>query len=327
MPTEQCNYRCVYCNEPFQKGAMSLEMQNALISYLRKQMHSYNHLDIAWFGGEPLLAINEIAYMSRQFIGLCRAARIPYTSNITTNGYLLTPENLQTLIKCHVTSYQVTVDGLADTHNRQKPLAGGGKTFETVLGNLRYIRDHVQTRLIRIVIRTNITREIYEKLDDYIDFFADEFGEDERFSFFIRPAMDWGGEFIAAFKGELVDDRAVQSVYQRLIQRERLKRFDSHLGFFAVGGTVCAAAKHNFYTIEPDGKLHKCSQMFDDDFDTEVGQLYEDGSVFIDDSKAARWLLDTSSCPQKGCFFAGNCLSEFCPKLRLGPQKRHTWSP
>ena len=61
MPTEQCNYRCVYCNEPFQKGAMSLEMQNALIGYLRKQLHSYNHLDIAWLGGEPLLAIHENA--------------------------------------------------------------------------------------------------------------------------------------------------------------------------------------------------------------------------------------------------------------------------
>ena len=40
---------------------MSLEMQNALIGYLRKQLHSYNHLDIAWLGGEPLLTIHENA--------------------------------------------------------------------------------------------------------------------------------------------------------------------------------------------------------------------------------------------------------------------------
>ena len=104
------------------------------------------------------------------------------------------------MLKCHVTSYQVTVDGLEGTHNFQKPLAGGGDTYQTVLHNLQDIRDYIKTKMIRIIIRTNITKDIYNQFDQYLDFYQKEFGQDERFSFFFRPAMDWGERQLRVFR-------------------------------------------------------------------------------------------------------------------------------
>lgn len=260
---------------------------------------------------------DDIAYMTEHFLEICRAYRIPYTANITTNGFFLTPEMIKRMVKCHVTSYQVTIDGLQDTHNFQKPLAGGGDTYQTVIRNLRNIRDYVKTKAIRIIIRTNITKEIYNQFDQYLDFYQKEFGEDERFSFFFRPAMDWGGEAVKSISDQLVNDDVIDDIYRMIIRTEKLKRFDSHRGFFSLGGTICAAAKLNFFTLEPDGKIHKCSQIFDDDFDTCIGKLNENGSMFINESKHALWLLDRTSCDNTNCFFGGNCLSEFCPKLRI----------
>lgn len=317
LPTEQCNFRCKYCNEPFKKKNMPKSIQDGLIKYLRKNIRKYNRLDMAWFGGEPLLAANEIEYMTRNFLEICKAYRIPYTANITTNGYLLTPEMIKRMIKCHVTSYQVTIDGLENTHDFQKPLAGGGKTYQTVIQNLRDIRDNVKTKMIRIIIRTNITKEIYNQFDQYLDFYQKEFGDDERFSFFFRPAMDWGGESVKTISDQLIGDDVIDSIYKKIIETEKLRRFDSHRGFFATGGTVCAAAKLNFFTLEPDGKVHKCSQIFDDDFDTCIGHLTEDGEMIIDEAKHAPWLLERTSCDNRECFFGGNCISEFCPKLRI----------
>ena len=317
LPTEQCNFRCKYCNEPFKKKNMPKSIQDGLIKFLRANIHKYNRLDMAWFGGEPLLAADDIEYMTENFLEICRTYRIPYTANITTNGYLLTPEMLKRMMKCHVTSYQVTIDGLEDTHNFQKPLAGGGETYQTVIQNLRNIRDNVKTKMIRIIIRTNITKEIYNQFDQYLDFYKKEFGDDERFSFFFRPAMDWGGDAVKTISDQLIGDEVIDNIYKKIISTEKLKRFDSHRGFFAPGGTVCAAAKLNFFTLEPDGKLHKCSQIFDDDFDTCIGRLNENGEMIIDESKHAEWLLERTSCDNTDCFFGGNCLSEFCPKLRI----------
>ena len=317
LPTEQCNYRCRYCNEPFKKSGMTKELQDGLIKYIRSNIHKYNRLDVAWFGGEPLLAADDIEYMTKGFLEICRAYRIPYTANITTNGYMLTSEMVKRMLKCHVTSYQVTVDGLEGTHNFQKPLAGGGDTYQTVLHNLQDIRDYIKTKMIRIIIRTNITKDIYNQFDQYLDFYQKEFGQDERFSFFFRPAMDWGGEAVKGISNQLVDDKIIDEVYKKIIATEKLKRFDSHRGFFTPGGTTCAAAKLNFFTLEPDGKVHKCSQIFDDDFDTCIGRLTEDGNLVIDEAKHAKWLLERTSCDNLDCYFGGNCLSEFCPKLRI----------
>ena len=62
LPTEQCNFRCVYCPEEFSRGKMSEEVQKAIIRYVRQNINAYTGLRVSWFGGEPLLAMDVIAH-------------------------------------------------------------------------------------------------------------------------------------------------------------------------------------------------------------------------------------------------------------------------
>lgn len=65
----------------------------------------------------------------------------PYYSSITTNGYLLTPNNIKTLIDCNVYSYTITIDGLQETHDKFRHLVGKQPTFNNnIINNLEYIK-------------------------------------------------------------------------------------------------------------------------------------------------------------------------------------------
>lgn len=89
LPTEQCNFRCKYCYEDFKIGNMSKEKQDAIILFLRKNIKNYTAISLDWFGGEPLLAMDAIEYISKHALEICRIAKKPLISSMTTNGYFL----------------------------------------------------------------------------------------------------------------------------------------------------------------------------------------------------------------------------------------------
>ena len=75
LPTEQSNFRCKYCYEDFKIGNMSKEKQDAIILFLRKNIKNYTAISLDWFGGEPLLAMDAIEYISKHALEICRIAK------------------------------------------------------------------------------------------------------------------------------------------------------------------------------------------------------------------------------------------------------------
>ena len=123
MPTMQCNFRCSYCYEDFKMGAMDEKAIKSIIKYLYHTLNKHSGLIIDWFGGEPLLSLSQMEKISNQAIKLCSALKIPYYSCITTNGYLLTPENIHKLLKMRVYNMQITIDGSESYHNKNRSLS------------------------------------------------------------------------------------------------------------------------------------------------------------------------------------------------------------
>lgn len=312
LPTEQCNFRCKYCYEDFKRGRMSTETQNAIVKYVKANIHNYRGLNISWFGGEPLMALDIIQSLSKQFIEVCKNHRIPYISNITSNGYLLDAKTFKILYDLKVLNYNITIDGIKETHNQQKPLANGQESFDTVINNMLEIKNSVENRFFKINIRTNFTKEIYSTLEKYVDFFYDKFGNDKRFSFFARPAGDWGGSTVKSFTDNLFEEDTFPRVFEDLLNFERTLNYETHQYLLNPCSCFCIMSNINSFLIDSDANIRKCSCSLDDDRNV-IGKLEEDGNMKIDIDEMAKWVdFYNPEGVCKNCFFAPACLNNSC---------------
>ena len=316
LTTGQCNFRCVYCYESFKDGEMSLETQESIIEFVKKNIGRYSALQVGWFGGEPLCGMGPLKNLSEAFLEICRKQGKPYVANITTNGYLLTLPVVRQLKKWHVLSYQITIDGLEDTHNRQKPLAGGGKTFERVIANLEAIRDHEKSKMLAFTIRTNISREIKAQIKEYQRFYGQRFGGDSRFKYLFRPVMDLGGERVHDFADSMLEAHDFFESIFEIVSDPADGLLPISTSNFQPGNAVCYAAKAGHFVFDPKGNILKCTCNLDDCDPNTIGSVLTDRQWHIDTSKYAAWLNEPHEC-EKTCFFAPVCLGESCPAARV----------
>lgn len=262
LPTEQCNFRCVYCYELFQRTFLDVVSIESIKAFVDKNLCNYSALKVSWFGGEPLVSFDILEELSDSFIMTCKKYHKPYHSSITTNGSLLRPDSWNRLKHCHITDLQLTLDGLKTTHDKQRISQSGEGTWDKIIENLRYFRDNIHTHTIHIMLRTNITRQIYDMREDYIDFLKKEFGSDKRFHMFFHLVMDWGNiqdetivsQFCGANEYYEMLELAAECGLHMPIYQDFLKPFSR----------ICFAAKKNAFVITSDGIVRKCTQRLND---------------------------------------------------------------
>jgi uncharacterized protein len=313
LPTEQCNFRCKYCYETFEKGKMDTAVRGALVKYVRKNIHRFTSLHVNWFGGEPLVAIDVISYLSEEFIKICKTARKPYTASMTTNGYNLTLETYNKLAEYHVSNYQITLDGLEKEHDSQRVLANGGGTFQTIVQNLLEIKNNTRPFNTFITIRTNYTKKIIANLENFVRFLSENFGNDPRFSIYVQMASDWGGEQVKDFVGEIVKKGEYQNILKIIQRQKKPLQYGIHNAFLNAESRICYAARKNSVVIGTDGIIYKCTNDFTNE-QNKVGLLTYSGEILFNENHYL-WLSGireiTEKC--KTCFFSGCCLSMCCP--------------
>ena len=113
-------------------------------------------LHISFFGGEPTLEHDAIVKFSKKLLTTL-PEKVPYSASMTTNGYLLTPDRFRELVDCKITSYQITVDGTEDNHNKTRVVANGRGSWSRIIENLKAARDSELD--FAVSIRTNFTPE------------------------------------------------------------------------------------------------------------------------------------------------------------------------
>jgi uncharacterized protein len=319
LPTEQCNFRCKYCYETFEKGKMSLAVQESIIKHVRKNLHRFTGLNISWFGGEPLVALDVIANLSEEFIKICKAARKPYHAGMTTNGYNLSTDTYNKLYSSYkINNYQITLDGLEEEHDNQRVLADGSGTYKRIVANLLAIRRHTRGLDVSFTIRTNYTKKILADMEQYLRFYSKNFGDDPRFNIYMHMASDWGGERVHDFADEMMGYDKYQDILNNV------KRFDLslnrplnlglHHSNLDCGSSFCYAGKKNSIVIGSDGLLYKCTADFIYEKNI-VGRIDERGELLLNENYSL-WLAPHET-PKKceTCFYGACCLSMSCPAL------------
>lgn len=262
LPTEQCNFRCKYCYESFVKKEMSEHTQAELIKFVKTRVGSVKSMTVEWFGGEPLLSEKVIANLSGAFMQICQEHGIPYAASMTTNGYRLDAAMVNRLKNYHVLHYQITIDGLEDTHDKQRVRADGSGTWRQIINNLRDIRDNVKSSMVHIMLRTNLSKPIINEIDEYLNFLEQEFKNDRRFHFLWRMAGDWDNMQDQSFESQFCSPDDYYNVLSMASQR----RFSNRKlrDMLIPGGLVCYASKYNSFVIGSDGVIHKCTLGLDE---------------------------------------------------------------
>jgi len=322
LPTEECNFRCVYCYESFSRGKMQKEIREGIKKFIANQKH-LKRLDISWFGGEPLFAPDIVIELSQYFHEYCLEHHIKLSADMTTNGSLLVPEVFEQIIQHGVRTFQITLDGLREDHNKRRIAADGGDTFDAILANLRYMKSTEHSFVVRL--RNNFDPESIEKIQEFVNLMKIEFGGDPRFLMLFRPIGRWGGpndKSLTIYEEQSVMCEMIVRANRIAVDAGFRDSASANLGPFSF---VCYAAYPQSLVINPNGNIYKCTVELGKNERNVVGQIYPDGKMELNKDKLALWTksngMEGGKC--KSCFFAPACWGAACPKRWLDHKERH----
>ena len=219
--TNACNFKCIYCyasaGEP---GGAILDPELGRLAIDRVCNHALeagqDHFSLSFHGGgEPTRAWSNL----KNLVGYARSKALDCRVQLTSNGYW-TRKQLDWILE-NIDEVSLSFDGAADTQNRQRPLAGGGETFETVMAAVR-LMDKAD---LPYGIRLTVTDESIDDLPGNIAFLCRETGCP---TFQVEPAFRQG-------RAES-DGTAL----------EQIRRFAD--AFMEAWGLADAADRHQYYS-------------------------------------------------------------------------------
>ncbi|WP_198011479.1 radical SAM protein [Synechococcus sp. PCC 7335] len=326
LPTEQCNFRCTYCYETFEKGRMSSALQLGLHKFLRQQVPMYESFQLAWFGGEPLVETEVIAQATAIFHQARNAHRVRGTASITTNGYLLSGSRLERLDTAGIDVYQITLDGDPAVHDSQRITASGHKTHHQIMENIKGVLTNT---LARVVVRINVDTHKDEAAKRTACWVRNELADlvtmgGERVDIAVVPV--WSAD-TTTIDGICLSSahrfQVLNMVKEAACEIKGTTTVEKFLQLSSALGTLsCYAGKPNTWVVGSDGTVYKCTVAFDLP-ENKIGRLTESGNMELDIEKAALWTQkNATNDPTCGkCAFARSCQGIFCPLLRMQVEK------
>lgn len=144
--TQNCNFRCRYCvyseehnnrQRMHSEKSMNWETAKQAVDFLWKHSLDSSHVNIGFYGGEPLLEMSlirqVIIYSEKLFAGK------ELSFNITTNGTLLN-EEIVSFLKEHNVALMISLDGSKEINDRNRVFPNGEGTYDTVVKKIEMVR-------------------------------------------------------------------------------------------------------------------------------------------------------------------------------------------
>lgn len=310
VPTYMCNFRCSYCFQRHTDHIMTDEIERRIVRFLERKIPKCQIFRVGLFGGEPLLCIDKLFRILVAANEICKKNSVPMVGEISTNGYLLTPNIFEKLLKLRIFDFQVCVDGPKEFHNVTRPHLTNNDSFTVIMKNLKDIKNTINSKNYRMTIRINLTPNVEPYLEDFLKDLSLEFGNHPSFQIAIQCVRDWGGDSITC--DQIVDEES--SRYKKWYGKIR------ELGAQGAGKlhfnpfTYCIAYRKNGFIINYDGTITKCTHQLSDE--NNVGYIDEKGIEHINEWKVAEWYetndgdYNDSKC--ENCVLYPFCMGGYC---------------
>ena len=317
QPSANCQLGCYYCGQKHEKNNLSNILSNKIIDRIIDKLNSnksLKSLSIGWFGGEPLIAINELEYISEKLITYCSANNIDYSAKIATNGVSLNVENFNKLVKNKVDHIEITIDGTKEFHDSHRYYKNGKGSYERIIKNLIAIFNlkNFNSAQSKIFIRCNIDEKNFDNVEELINELVRNKFEKKIHMFYLAPIYSWGGN--NAHENSL--KKITYSKYEIKWLKQLLENGFPVKLIPNRKKVVCLSVDKNSEFIDTYGNIHNCTE-------TSLSDIYKNEYIIdniIDPSKRkedtlSRWNFElkneTYSC--YSCKFLPIC-GGACPK-------------
>ncbi|MCK4664028.1 MAG: SPASM domain-containing protein [Bacteroidales bacterium] len=263
LTTFACNMKCIYC---FEQGvdsniSMKQEIINNTCAWLTNRMEQLRpkELVIIFFGGEPLMNLKAVEYISKTLFLESQKQGVKLSIEIITNGILLTPKLIDFLLPFGLRKVKVTLDGDQKTHDRMRPLKVAKYkdkgTYNRILENLLKIKGKVP-----IFIGGNYDNISKSHIPVLLDDLKEMGFKDEIKEIAFKPILGFPNHeknSIHKIDACTFSETNVDDLYWLVQETE--KRGFKPMKKIALG--PCEAVRENSFTIDPSGKIYKCSAM------------------------------------------------------------------
>jgi len=310
MPNLDCNFACPYCYEKHSHAnRMADHLETSIINWLTKVIPNYKVVMLNWFGGEPLLSYKRIISIGSSALKICRGNNVKLLSNITTNGYLFSDKIIKKLIGIRIFSYQITIDGPPEIHNKTRVLKNGKGSFDRIYNNVISLAE--QDERVSISLRVNYNHHNINYIPDILTLFPEKIRKQLRIVF--EPIF--GDEELSATNN--LSSAVISQTITEYYKLAEAMGYDVRLGGIGVGKLVyCYAERENQFIVNYNGDVFKCS-VTDFSPSSRVGHIHSDGYFVRDKDNWNAWFkmkLFEEKC--ETCTFLPLCMGG-CRKDRI----------
>ncbi len=303
-PTLACNFRCWYCYETHQNTSFidSFGIEG-IVSFVQEILSTKDikRFVLKFFGGEPLLGYkNVIIPILSRIDNLSEEFGVILSVGITTNGYLLSRERLIFLYDHQVRDLQITIDGNRERHNKVRFTTQNNGSYDRIIQN---IHDALSIG-IRVSLRLNISEDtelnVRELLKDF-----DDLSLEKRNLLVFSVHKVWQ------------EALSVYDIVEEIVYEIRSAGYKC-VNYFSFPSSIwntCYADKPNHLTINPGGKVYKCTAC---NFSEEhiEGILSSDGKITwnsLHDKRLRASALNIKAC--KDCPILPICIGGCSQRL------------
>lgn len=259
IPTLKCNFQCTYCyeNGTGRINDMSVGTIDKIFEWIEKELldrNSIKKINFKLFGGEPLFVKDEILeYLFMKIQNL----NIKYTTNIITNGFLLTDKKCEILSKGNMEYLQITLDGPKEFHDSKRPLKSGGSTFDVIINNFaRALEKKVSKKYI---IRINCCKSNINLIPQLLTYLAERF---EQYKHNIVFSLGLLGKSYDDELNKEIDEDYLEiedgSLDKYVLLYKMIKDLGfPHVDYYAISA-LCSNKVSDSIIIQADGNVIKC---------------------------------------------------------------------
>ena len=266
-----CNLRCGYCfadtgSYGGGRSLMSLETGKKAIDLLMKLSKHRKHVEIDFFGGEPLLNFEVCKALAKYGHAEAKKHGKILKLTLTTNGVLLDDEVIDWANQ-HEMDAVLSLDGREQVHNRMRKFTNGANSYQAVVEPFkRFVASRQTWQDKKYYLRGTYTHFNTDFADDVIHM-ADDLGFTE---LSMEPVVAKESLGYALKKEDMPDllasyDKLTRHYAQREDEGKGYQFFHFNVDF---DGGPClpkrlsgCGAGHDYLAVSPEGDLYPCHQF------------------------------------------------------------------